>query len=190
MRGRPRSRIPLLAALAGFAVLAVAHDLIAAGSRGSAKDRLDWSGSPTDRYLDGDELAEELGGAAGQFAACASIEGVGALDGEPVWLEFGIDPQGRPQPTIRAGSSPSDTALMECLYGVLQGLEYPEHDGVLGSYSYPVVLLVEDGEVHNAPYPVVLSSDPALIVPLLTVPPDLSVDDLQAIAAELVSSSG
>ena len=188
MRVALRSHPLLLAALLGLAVLAVAHDLTAAGSRGSAKDQLEWSGSPTDRYLDGDEVAEPLGMVTRQFAACASIEGVHALGGEPLWLEFGIDPKGRAQSTT-GPDRPSEAVLTDCLYEVLGSLEFPEHDGVLGSYSYPVLLLVEDGEVRNIPYPVVLSNEPALIAPLLTVPPDLSADDLQAIAAELVPRS-
>lgn len=187
MRGLSPVRVSILAALVGGAAFAVVGDL-AAGGRGLAKDRLDWSGSPTDRYLDGDEVAERLGAGGAQFAACASVEGLGARDEQPYWLEFGIDPQGKAQLTGKQEGG-RETELVECLYRALQALDFSEHDGPPGRYSYPVVLSVEDGAVRNTPYPIVLFTEPTLVVPLLTVPPDLSADDLQAIAAELVPSS-
>jgi len=188
MRRQGRARVGLLGLLLGVTVLGASQDISAEGTRGSGKDRLDWPGSTTDRYLDAEEISAALAEATDEFAACASPEGVEALDGSPLWLTFSIDPQGRPQPQ---GVSEQDTVspLYQCLLTTLKTVTFSDHDGVPGLYSYPIVFFVEEGAVQHAPYPVVLFEVPALRLPLLTLPPDLSQDDLEVIAAELLPRS-
>jgi hypothetical protein len=183
-----RVGVGLLSVLLGFTALGASRDLNAEGMRGSSKDRLDWPGSTTDRYLDGDEVAAVLGDATDQFAGCASLDEITALEGAPLWLKFSIDPQGRPEAQLPVET---DTAspLYSCLLVALKALKFPEHDGAPGLYSYPIVLLIEEGVVRHVPYPVVLFEESVLSLPLLTLPPDLSQDDLEAIAAELLPSS-
>ena len=172
----------VLAALA--ALLLLPTSTAADGLRGSAADRLDWPGSATDRYLDGEEVVAVLHGAAEGFAGCATKEAVGLLSEEPVWLRFGVGPKGRPvhSQVLRDGQL---NALEGCILAVLTALEFGDHDGLPGEYSYPVVLQQQQGAVRNLPYPLVMESLEPLRLPLLTLPLDLSKDDQAAIVATL-----
>ena len=182
-------RVVVVALIAGLVALALARDLGAEGMRGSAKDRLDWPGSATDRYLDGDEVAAVLGAAAQQFSDCATLPELAAPQAQsPNWLHFGIDSLGSVA-GAQVVNDASPEALRECLLAALQSVAFPDHDGALIRYSYPVVLVAEAGAVRNIAYPVVLFDQPAIVLPLLSLPPDLAAEDREAIAAELVPRS-
>jgi len=166
------------------AVLLLAEPSAADGLRGSALDRLDWSGSATDRYLDGNEVVAVLHGAAAAFAACASGDLASPLPAEPVWLDFGVDPEGRAASAeVRQSAQPGGLNL--CLLSALLELDFGDHDGMPGRYSYPVVLKRQGEGVRNLPYPVVLVVEEELLLPLLSLPLDLSAEDRAAIVKAL-----
>ena len=102
----------------------------------------------------------------------------------PLWLRFGVDPQGR----ATAGQLDGPGATSEpakCLLSVLAGLQFGDHDGLPGRYSYPLVLQRHEDAVRNLPYPVVLVAETSLRLPLLTLPLDISPQDLAAIESSL-----
>lgn len=189
MRVLPWDAFALFRSLAAGLTLAVAVLLpaepsAADGLRGTARDRLDWPGSATDRYLDGEEVVAVLHGASAAFAACASGTAVPALPAEPVWLDFGVDPQGRAASAeVRRSVRPEGLDL--CLLSALAKLDFGDHDGTPGRYSYPVVLRRDGEGVRNLPYPIVLVVEEALQLPLLTLPLDLSAEDRAAIVEAL-----
>ncbi len=180
---RKRAWRMLLTVLPALLVL-MAVSTAANGLRGSVADRLDWPGSATDRYLDGDEVAAVLHAAAAKISACASGNALPLSSAEPTWLVFGVGPQGRAMAAAtRREGEPNGLEL--CLLSVLSELDFGEHDGPPGSYSYPVVLHATGDAVRNLPYPMVLSEERPLRLPLLSVPLDLPAAELDRIEARL-----
>jgi len=174
----------LLPALLGLLLVLAAASTSADGVRGSAGDQLDWPGSATDRYLDDDEVTIVLHAAAAKIATCTSDEAQVLNSAEPVWLVFGVGPQGRAvaAATRRQGAA---TAVEQCLLSVLNELEFGDHDGLPGSYSYPVVFDTTGEVRRHLPYPLVITQKRPLRLPLLSLPLDLSAEELERIEASL-----
>jgi hypothetical protein len=171
-------------AVCGALVLLRPAPSAADGALGSTGDRLDWPGTATDRYLDGEEITAVLHAAAEAFAGCAAPEVLRDEGEAPLWLRFGVDPQGR----AAAGQLEGPGATSEpakCLLDVLAGLKFGDHDGLPGRYSYPLILQRHEDGVRNLPYPVVLVAQTELRLPLLSLPLDINPEDLAAIEASL-----
>ena len=171
-------------AVCGAALLLCPAPLAADGAPGSTRDRLDWPGTATDRYLDGEEVVVVLHAAAEAFGACAAAEVLDGEGAEPLLLSFGVDPRGRAVGAQLDGPGVASAAT-DCLLSVLGGLEFGDHDGLPGRYSYPLVLQRHEDVVRNLPYPVVLVAEVELRLPLLTLPLDINSQDVASIEASL-----
>tara|TARA_Y100001968_G_scaffold324801_1_gene364871 strand:+ start:2788 stop:3330 length:543 start_codon:yes stop_codon:yes gene_type:complete len=174
-----------------------AADLHGEGLRGSAKDRLDWPGSPTDRYLDVHEVAGVLELLAADFAACITREHAARFTAEPLWIAFSVSAEGASQAAQLVGQGATvdgpglrdhqlPPAVATCFLELLTQQRFPDHDGPALRYSYPLVFMLEQERVRNLPYPLVFASPPQHPpLPLLSLPLSLSSAQRRQLEATL-----
>ena len=158
-------------------VLLTAGQAAAQGTGGDPKDRLDWPGSPTDRYLDAGEVRDTLHGATEGFFACFRD----ALRSKPeggASVAFGVDRAGKAQDIqVEIGKAPE--SLRPCVEGVVSLLEFGDHDGDVLEVSYPLVYDVDAKGARILPYPIVFTKPRPVRLPLIALPLDVTAGELR-----------
>jgi hypothetical protein len=154
------------------------------GIAGDPKDRLDWPGSPTDRWLEAEEIRAALHGATESFFACFREHVRGTEAPGDVSVSFMVPRDGRPaQVQVQADRAPE--SLRPCVAGVVSGLALPAHDGDPVEAAYPLVLRVDREGARVLPYPVVFIRRPPPRLPLLALPGDLPGPGLSELEAAM-----
>lgn len=168
-----RRSLPALAALfAGLPALA------SAGTGGAPSDRLDWPGTPTDRYLDAGEVRAVLHGASDGFFACFRQHASMGAGGGEVGVGFTIGQDGRAT-AIAPEIAQAAPALGECIAAVVAAMSFGEHDGDPFEVSYPLVYEVDARGARILPYPIVFYRPRQVRLPLLELPADSSPGEVR-----------
>lgn len=149
----------------------------AQGMGGDPKDRLDWPGSATDRYLSSGEVRDRLHEASEGLFGCFRE----ALRSKPeggASVTFVIDREGRGKDIIvDPGKAPE--SLMPCVQSVIGGVEFGAHDGDPMEVSYPLVYEVDTKGARLLPYPIVFTRPRPVRLPLFSLPLDVSPGELK-----------
>ncbi|HCP44716.1 MAG TPA: hypothetical protein DIU15_01585 [Deltaproteobacteria bacterium] len=170
-----------------FALLCTWASLVAAaGPAGSPSDHLDAPGSPTDRYLDTSELLAVLHAANARFYQCFRTHVRGGGEPGDVVVTFTVDTAGKTG-EAEVEVSPGFRPLGACLQGVVDDLEFGEHDGDPMPVSYPLVYQVDRKGARVVPYPTVFVRSRTVRLPLLTLPPDLGLGELRMLEQVLLA---
>jgi len=167
--------------LGAGAILAAAFFAVpvgAGGPAGSSSDLLNSPGSPTDRYLEPAEVREVLHAANDRFYQCFRTHLRGGGEPGNVAVTFTIDRSGRASSAV-AEMAAGYRSLAGCLTGLVQALEFGEHDGEPLQVSYPLVYQVDRKGARVVPYPTVFVRPDTVRLPLLTLPPDLGPGELR-----------
>ncbi len=177
----------MIARLLLFALALVlwAPAALAQGPAGDPRDNLDHPGTPTDRYLDAGELRDVLHAANDAFYSCYRKHVRGTKEAGEVAVRFTVQRDG----SVTDGAAEMDGApesLGPCLIGVVEALEFEDHDGDPVLVSYPLVYQVDRKGARVLPYPVVFTKPRAVRVPLLFLPPDVSPGELRMLERVLV----
>jgi len=168
-----------------LALAAIGLPALAFAMGGAATDRLDWPGSPTDRYLDSDEIRTVLHTATDGFFECFRTHARGGVDASDAGVTFTVQRDGHATDIlVEVGSAPD--ALRTCLTEVVAALEFGEHDGDPLEASYPLVYLVDQQGARVLPYPVVFSKPAPVRLPLLPLPPDVGPGEIRMLELILV----
>lgn len=160
----------------------------AAGPAGSPSDHLDAPGSPTDRYLDTSELLSVLHAANPRFYQCFRTHVRGGGEPGDVVVTFTVDTAGKTGES-EVEVSPGFRPLGACLQGVVDDLEFGEHDGDPMPVSYPLVYQVDRKGARVVPYPTVFVRSRTVRLPLLTLPPDLGLGELRMLEQVLLTGA-
>ncbi len=163
--------------VAAFGAAGLPTSALAQGMGGDPHDRLDWPGSPTDRYLTSDEVRDRLHEATEGFFGCfreslrSKPEGAAAV-------EFTIDGEGKAG-SILVDRGKAPESLEPCIQRVVAGIEFGGHDGDPLEVSYPLVYEVDTGGARVLPYPIVFTRPRPIRLPLLGLPLDVSAGELR-----------
>jgi len=150
---------------------------LAQGMGGDPKDRLDWPGSPTDRYLTSDELRDRLHAATDGFFACFRA----SLRSKPeggASVTFVVDREGEAG-SIEVDRGKAPESLVPCVQQVVAGIEFGAHDGDPLDVSYPLVYEVDTRGARILPYPIVFTRPRPVRLPLLGLPLDVTPGELR-----------
>jgi predicted NBD/HSP70 family sugar kinase len=171
-----------------LAVAAVLGPAIVLAAGGLAQDRLDWPGSPTDRYLDSEEVRTTLHSATDGFFQCFRTHARSGVDASDSGVTFTVQRDGAATGIVaEVGSAPE--ALAACLADVVAALDFGEHDGDPLEVSYPVVYQVDRRGARVLPYPVVFSRPVPVRLPLLQLPPDIGPGEVRMLELILVEDA-
>lgn len=176
-----------------LALLFAALPLLLAGPAraqggGQPTDRLDWPGSPTDRYLDAREVRTVLHAASDAFFDCFRRHARGA-DASDVGITFTIGRDGLATGFVaELGNAPP--ALGTCLEGATGALVFGEHDGDPFEVSYPLVYHVDARGARVLPYPVVFTRPKPVRLPLLGLPADFTAGEIRMLELILTDETG
>ncbi len=155
---------------------------------GQPTDRLDWPGTPTDRYLDAEEVRSVLHSASEPFFDCFVAFARGA-DASDVGITFTIGRDGLATGFVaELGEAPPE--LGPCLEQITTELEFGDHDGDPFEVSYPLVYHVDKRGARILPYPVVFTRPRPVRLPLLGLPPDLSPGEIKMLELILTDETG
>jgi len=148
------------------------------GMGGLPSDRLDWSGSPTDRYLEPSEIRTVLHDATETFYECFREHVRGGAAADQVAVTFRVPRSGRAdQVVVELGHAPA--GLGPCVEATVQGLDFGDHDGDPVEASYPLVYQVDRGGARVLPYPVVFTRPRVVRLPLLLLPADITPGEVR-----------
>lgn len=154
-------------------LLLVAPSALAQGVGGRPADRLDAPGSPTDRYLDADEVRGVLHAANESFFLCFREHARDRSGAGDVALTMTVPRDGRPNP-IGVEIGQSKEPLRPCLEAAAAALEFGDHDGDPLEISYPLVFVVDRQGMRVLDYPVVFTRPRPVRLPLFELPLDLT----------------
>lgn len=155
---------------------------------GVPRDRLDHPGTPTDRYLDAEEVRAVLHGATEQFYSCFRTHVRGGAEVGEVGVTFLLPRTGKATEVV-AELDRAPEVLGPCLAGVVEGLEFGDHDGDPLPISYPLVYQADRKGARVLPYPIVFSRPAPVRLPLLALPLDVSGAELRMLEYILVLDS-
>ena len=162
---------------AALVFLAGAPEVFAQGTGGDPKDRLDWPGSPTDRYLSSDEVRDRMHESTDGFFQCFKTSLRSKPEGGSS-VTFAIDGDGRAQ-RVQVDRGKAPEALAPCIESVVRGIEFGAHDGDDLDVSYPLVYEVDTRGARVLPYPIVFTRPRPIRLPLLSLPLDITAGELR-----------
>ncbi|MCP4870575.1 MAG: hypothetical protein GY898_17870 [Proteobacteria bacterium] len=172
----------------GLIAAAVAVPALALAMGGAATDALNFPGSPTDRYLDSDEVRAVLHSATEGFFECFRTHARTGVDASDSGVTFTVQRDGSATDIFaEVGSAPE--ALATCLSGVITALEFGEHDGNPLEVSYPLVYQVDRQGARVLPYPVVFSKPDPVRLPLLPLPANIGPGEVRMLELILVEDA-
>ncbi len=181
---RPAPPIALAVAVV-VAVAAVAAAPSRVAAQGSPNDSLNAPGTPTDRYLDSDEVRDVLHAATEPFFFCFRDHARTGIDASDAGVTFEIGRDGKATEVfVEVGSAPP--VLAECLAGVVTAQDFGEHDGDAFEVSYPLVYQVDRKGARVLPYPVVFTRPVPVRLPLLQLPADVRPGEVKMLELILV----
>lgn len=155
---------------------------------GAATDALNWPGSPTDRYLDSDEVRTVLHSVTDSFFECFRTHARAGVDASDSGVTFTVQRDGSATAVdAEVGSAPEELAT--CLAGVVGALDFGEHDGDPLEVSYPLVYQVDRQGARVLPYPVVFSKPAPVRLPLLPLPPNVGPGEIRMLELILVEDA-
>ncbi len=154
-------------------LLLAAQPALAQGVGGRPSDRLDAAGSPTDRYLDSEEVRGVLHAANESFFLCFREHARDRSGAGDVALTLTVTREGRPT-AIDVEIGQSKPALKPCLEAAGAALDFGEHDGDPLEISYPLVFVVDRQGMRILDYPVVFTRPRPVRLPLFELPLDLT----------------
>ncbi len=165
--------------LIAFTLLAacVPSAAIAQGTGGDPHDRLDWPGSPTDRYLTSDEVRDRLHENTQGFFECFRA----SLRSKPeggASVTFAVHQDGKAQ-SIEVDPGKAPETLRPCVASVVAGIDFRTHDGDPLDVSYPLVYEVDTRGARILPYPIVFTKPRPIRLPLLTLPLDTTPGEMK-----------
>lgn len=179
-------RLLLLLLLAPLTLLAPGPARASMG--GQPTDRLDWPGTPTDRYLDAEEVRTVLHAASDAFFDCFARFARGA-DASDVGITFTIGRDGLIGGFVaELGVAPPE--LGTCLEQTTGELAFGEHDGDPFEVSYPLVYHVDARGARILPYPVVFTRPRPVRLPLLALPPDFTLGEIRMLELIFTDETG
>ena len=156
---------------------------------GQPTDRLDWPGTPTDRYLDAEEVRTVLHAASEDFFLCFRQHARQGSDASDVGITFTIGRDGLVSGFIpELGDSPAE--LGSCLELVSNTLTFGDHDGDPFDVSYPLVYHVDSRGARILPYPVVFTRPRPVHLPLLELPADFTAGEIRMLELILTDETG
>ena len=151
----------------------------AQGVGGAPRDRLSWPGSPTDRYLEPDEVRAVLHEATDAFYECFNAHVRGGVDVGETSVTLTVARDGSPTAVSIEGGL-GVRAVPPCLKDVSEGLQFGDHDGDPLEISYPIVYQVDARRgARILPYPVVFTRPRPIRLPLLSLPIDFSAGEVR-----------
>jgi hypothetical protein len=147
------------------------------GVGGDPKDRLNWPGSPTDRYLTAGEIRDRLHEATEDFFGCFRASLRSRPEGGAS-VTFTVDGEGAAQAVeVDPGKAPE--SLVPCVQAVVVGIDFGGHDGDDVEVSYPLLYEVDTRGARVLPYPVVFTKPRPIRLPLLSLPLDVSAGEIR-----------
>lgn len=152
----------------------------AAGPGGDVHDRLDATGSMTDRYLSPEEVRAVLHAHNDAFFQCFRANLRGGVDPGETGVTFVIGRDGKAV-SIVLDSAHGPPALGSCVQTALSAIPFPDHDGEPMEVAYPLVWQVDREGARLLLYPIVFTRARPVRIPLVLLPPDVSDETVRAV---------